>query len=115
MIKEDGGRPIRTIADVKANPPGKRDVPLLVVATDVTYKRTKADKPMMIIKACDETGSIELLAFSDTVDEIRAVTPNPKGMLLRVTTSVSARDNEDAAFFIRDIELVHTAETLVAA
>jgi DNA polymerase III subunit alpha len=70
---------------------------------DSTFRKTRAGKPMVVLRICDETGMMEALAFEDTVDLIQSKLPKPIGARVCLTVS-PAGDANDPTLFIRDIE-----------
>jgi DNA polymerase-3 subunit alpha len=70
---------------------------------DSTFRKTRAGKPMVVLRICDETGMMEALAFEDTVDLIQTKLPKPIGARVCLTVSPAGESN-DPTLFIRDIE-----------
>ena len=70
---------------------------------DSTFRKTRAGKPMIVLRICDETGMMEALAFEDTVELIQTKLPKPIGARVCLTVSPAGEAN-DPTLFIRDIE-----------
>lgn len=109
LNKRQGSRTIKQLLDADENTHMPREVIIGAYILDSTFRKTRKDKPMLIMRICDETGMTEALAFEETVSYIQDKLPKPAGKKVALTVG-PAGDADDLSLFIRDIELLDIAE-----
>jgi DNA polymerase-3 subunit alpha len=103
LMRKKGSFRIADLYDRDVSLP--RDVKIGCIVLDSEFKKTKAGKPMLILKISDETALAEAIAFGDTVQQIRDKVSKMNGKTFAMTVGV-AQDSDDVTIFIRDVELL---------
>lgn len=80
-----------------------REILVGAYVLDSTFRKTRAGKPMIVLRICDETGMMEALAFEDAVDILQTRLPKPVGARVCLTVA-PAGDSKDPTLFIRNVE-----------
>lgn len=110
LSRRNNVRTIRQLLTADEDTVMPREVVMGAYILDSTFRKTRKDKPMLILRICDETGMMEALAFEETVSYIQEKLPKPVGARVVLTVG-PAGDADDISLFIRDVELLDIPES----